>query len=398
MAVHFAKTPTYSIQYKNIGNFGKLTVGHKVAQRQATRTNSSTRTYTDADVQQKYGANNVYQAANQAVNTLTSVGNVKNTALNSIGSVSLGKTSEQVLSSINNSKNYTELKAAKAEMKQGQGNLIKGHNESISSYIDSTTQNILQELGVNVVTLSPIDGKYEKYNDDQKILDSNKDKCQQTLNNCNSKLPEVTEQLASAEAKVATQSSIVTSLENQIEGMKKANQDTSAVEAQLENAKAELKKAEEERDKFQMQKDALESAMSQCDSKKELIDENKKDLENYHKAEGSVMDKTFDIARKDDKEVGEHIKKLKKKKQEIEKEIKNNSKNSADNNHSQNGKIERLQGEYTKMAQNAGVVFADLKALISDNDGQKVVKNSKLSSYTIKNFDEIQNLLETDNS
>ena len=380
------------VNYSNV-KFGQITLFSGSYTQGAQHVDSSVN---PSDIERKYGTN-VYNYLNSALPTIqTAIDIIGNQELQSNAGVNANttKTSEEILNSVTNSATYGELSAAKTELEVGKNNLTKSYNDEVSSYVNQNVQAVLSELGIEIPTLDTISGEFENYDSDMEKLTEGQNSCQASQDECNTKMPEISQMKCEAKSRVDALDASVSNLEAQIEAAKKNNLDVSKLESKLAEVKDKLKEANADLAKYESQENALKEAISQLDKKKVSIEEDKKDLTNYHEAESRVVDKTYQIAQNDDKKLDEYIKKLKNKQREIKKVAKDtDSTITSASDNTRNERLERLQKEYEKIALDASDVFVDLDLLISDNDGNKTLANSLGQMYSIENYDEAKNIL-----
>ncbi len=380
------------VNYSNV-KFGQMTLDRGIYAQTTQRSSGSVNT---SDVEKKYGTNiynylnNTMPAVQAAVNTITTPELESNAGV----AANTAKTSQEVLASVQNASTYGELSAAKTELEVGKDNLASSYNNEVSTYVDQNVQAVLSELGIKMPALSTISGEYDDYSDDMEKFDNDKNTCQASQDECNQKLPEVSQKKCEAKSRVDALSTSASNLKEQIKAAKAGKFDTSALEAKLAKVEAELSKANADLAEYESQENALNEAILQLENKKVSIEKNKKDLKNYHEAESMVVDKTYQIAKEDDQKLNEQIQKLKNKQREIKRastDTNSTTTNGGDN--IRNQRLERLQKEYEKIALDASDIFVDLDLLVQDNDGSKNVKNSLGQVYNVAHYDDAKKIL-----
>ncbi len=313
--------------------------------------------------------------------------------------------SEKILSNINNAENYSQLKAAKAELEVGKTELTADYNGDATEWISQKSTASLAEMGIAVPQLSQISGEFEMYEDDIKAFDQDKVKCQQVSDECNTQLPVISAQAAEKKAEVKSLKSTIINCKWQLAKLtvsgwfskdkEQINAKKAEIKAELQEAQEKMKTKKAEYEKLKAKEDALKEGVKESAAKMKEIDQKKEELKNYHEAEAKVVDKTFEIAQNNDKKLSAQITKMKQKHQEIQQAAKDVSLAETDSSDSnRNSKLEKLQADYEKIANETSAIYVDLGNLIKDNDENLNVMNSSGAVYNIQHYTEAQKILE----
>ncbi len=199
----------------------------------------------------------------------------------------------------------------------------------------------------------------------------------------NFKTNDLTNALTEISGKKSQCNSALSSKETEL-GQLEANNKDGQNDAQIAQVKKEIEELKEQIKQLEAADKSIREAQGECDSTIKKLEDKQAEIKDIKEFEDKVKDKKYDMAKSQDKELGDQLNKLKKLDQEIKKA--QTDKNGAEYDKSddkRDAKIKKLISERSTLSGSMAKLTSSLSAA-----GVTEFKNSKNQSYTLKNLNE----------